>query len=133
VDAALVNQVIEVRLVDEDRVVTTVSRATLDYMYREGLARERRLRNHRGNLGLAADEEGDLFEVMRLAARLSTVDRNIVGAGRRNERLRSEIVRREAGSRPPVQVAAWRLSYDTGGETWQEETVGVSGSVAGGG
>lgn len=131
-DVAL-NQVIEARLEDEDRVIAAVSEGTLQYMYRYGLARERRLRNHMGNLGLDALEERGLFEAMRLAERLSVVDKNIVGASRRNERLRSEIVRREADCGPTVDRKAWRLLLCIGEGTCYEETVGESCSVAGGG
>jgi hypothetical protein len=130
---ALAEQVIEVRVEQEDRLIATVSHGTLDFMYRHGLARERRLRNHRGNLGLVADEERDLFEGMRLAERLSTVDKNIRGTSRRNERLRAEIVRREADRRAPGERRAWRYPFRTGGERWNEETLRVRDSVAGGG
>jgi hypothetical protein len=116
-NGTLTIRVAEVRVDCEDRVVATVSDGTLDYMYRHGLHHERRLRNHRGNLDLEAALEGDLFEVMRLAARLRAVDRNVRRASRRNERLRSEIVRRGADRRPPAgERARWFPLY-IGGET----------------
>jgi len=133
VDGALVNQVIEAKLDEEDRVIAAVTGATLEYMYRHGLAHERRLRNHSGNLSFDAVEEHDLFEAMRLAERLSAVHKNIRGASRRNERLRSEIVRREADRSPSFDRRAWRLPLYIGGERWYERAVGDSDSVAGGG
>jgi hypothetical protein len=112
----LANQVIETRVTQEDRIIAEVSEGTLAFMYRHGLAFEHRLRHHRGNLGFYADEERDLFEGMRLAERLSTVERNIRGASRRNERLRSEIVRREADCRRSPDRAAWRYPFYIGGD-----------------
>jgi hypothetical protein len=92
-----VDQVVEVRLDEEQQVIARVSEATLRYMYRYGLELEHRLRCHGRNLGYFAEDEGDLFEAMRLATRLNTVEKNIRRTGRRNERLRSELVRRESG------------------------------------
>jgi hypothetical protein len=90
-----------VRIVEEDRRLSQVSRATLSYMYEYGVNLENRLRWHRGNLRFYADEEYDLVEAMRLAGRLTNVGKNIARAGRRNERMRAEIVRREAERRDP--------------------------------
>jgi len=88
--------VAEVRIVEEDRRFARVSRSTLTYMYEYGVGLENRLRWHHGNLRFYAEEAHDLVEAMRLAGRLTSVDRNIARAGRRNERMRAEIVRREA-------------------------------------
>lgn len=127
------DHVIEATLSQEDRIVAAVSDGTLAYMYWHGLAREYRLRNHRGDLEFAREEGRDLFEGMRLAERLRTVDKNIQGAGRRNERLRSEIVRREADRGSLSCAAARPYALFTGGERWDEDIVGESGTVAGGG
>jgi hypothetical protein len=138
VEHALANQVVEARLEEEDRVIATVSGSTLEYMYRHGLARERRLRRHRGDLGFEASFEYDLVEAMRLAARLSTTERSITRASRLNERLRSEMVRREADLRPRSEEAAWRLPFvlvDRGGaerhghgatSSWEEAESGLA-------
>jgi hypothetical protein len=133
VGLALANQVIEVRVSEEDRVIATVSDGTLAYMYRHGLVREHRLRNHRGNLDFAREDERDLFEGMRLAERLSAVSRNIDGASRRNERLRSEIVRRAADGRPDREGTAWGYSLSENGWRGDDATAGGSDSVVGGG
>ncbi len=93
--------VAEVRIVEEDRRLARVSRSTLTYMYDSGVGLESRLRWHRGNLRFYADEAHDLVEAMRLAGRLTGVDRNIARAGRRNDRMRAEIVRREVERRDP--------------------------------
>ncbi len=131
-DVGFAKQVIESRLEEEDRVIATVSEGTLEYMYRYGLAHECRLRSHRGNLGFQALEEHDLFEAMRLATRLSTVEKNICRSSRRNERLRSEIVRRETDCRPSAEGRGWRFALYTGEGAWYGETGGQSNSVAGG-
>ena len=103
--------VFEARVAEEDRVIATVSAGTLEYMYRHGLARERRLRRHRGDLGFAVSEEYDLFEGMRLAERLNCTERNIVRTSRRNERLRSEMVRREADRHARDAAPVWRVPF----------------------
>ena len=86
--------VVEVRLDEESRRLGELSVSTLEYMADHGAAHELRLRHHRGNLGYAADNECDLFEAMRLSARLKRVDGNIARAGRGTERVRAELVRR---------------------------------------
>jgi hypothetical protein len=111
VQLTLADQVIEATLAEEDQVIARVSGATLAYMYREGLARERRLEHHRGDLWFAASEEHDLFEGMRLAVRLTNTERNIVRTGSRNERLRSEMVGREADRRARAEAPAWRVPF----------------------
>ena len=93
--------VAEVRVVGEDRRLERVSRSTLMYMYDYGIGLENRLRWHLGNLRFYADEAHDLVEAMRLAGRLTSVNRNIARAGRRSDRLRAEIVRREVERRDP--------------------------------
>jgi len=85
----------EVRLDEEDARLARVSASTLVYMHEYGAALEERLRWHRGNLKFLSDEEHDLFEAMRLTTRLNRVRRNIVRTGRRNERVRAELLRRE--------------------------------------
>ena len=90
----LATQVVESRLDEEDQILARVSSSTLEYMYSYGLMHEARLTWHRGNLAFLACEEHDLFEAMRLSVRLTSVDRNISRTGRRNERMRSELVRR---------------------------------------
>lgn len=105
------DQVIEVRVAEEDRVIATVSVGTLEYMYRHGLATERRLRRHRGDLGFAVSEEYDLFEGMRLAARLTSTERSIARTSGRNERLRSEMLRREADRRARDGAPVWRVPF----------------------
>lgn len=112
------SQVIEARLDEEDLVIARVSSATLAYMYRYGLAHEHRLRWHRGNLGHLAQEEHDLLEALRLAARLTRVEKNVRRADRRNERLRSEIVRREAGDRPSHERVGLRFPLYSCEGTW---------------
>lgn len=85
--------VVEIRL-QEDQRVSRVSDPTLRYMYRYGLALEARLGWHEANLVFRAEEECDLFEAMRLSARLKRVDRNIRRVARRNARMRDEFLRR---------------------------------------
>jgi hypothetical protein len=122
VDIAGPNQVTEARIDEEDQVISRVSVGTLEFMYRYGLALERRLRRHRGNLHFIAEEEHDLFEGMRLATRLKKVDRNIRRVDGRNERLRFEIVRREAQRRPAREGSGRRFSLCSGEETWNGRT-----------
>jgi hypothetical protein len=95
---------LEVRLHEESRRLASVSVSTLLYMMDYGLARERDLRRHHVNLGYQAEDEHDLFEAMRLSARLSRVETNTARAARVNERLRAELVVRDLGP----QVAAGR-------------------------
>jgi hypothetical protein len=85
---------VEVRLDEESRRLASVSVSTLLYMMDYGLARERDLARHRVYLGYVADDEHDLFEAMRLSARLNRVDGNIRRTGRANEGIRAELVRR---------------------------------------
>lgn len=84
----------EVRTDEEAQRLAQLSTATLDYMRGYGLAWEGWLRHHRGNLRFLADGEHDLFEAMRLCARLNTVSRSISRTGRRNEAIRAELLRR---------------------------------------
>lgn len=86
---------VEIRRQDDEQQLSLLSAGTLAYMYDYGLATERRLRHHRSNLSFLADEEFDLLEAMRLSSRLNRVSVNIDRAGRRNERLRAELIRRE--------------------------------------
>jgi len=89
----------EVRIDEENQRLGQVSTATLWYMYGYGVSLEDRLRWHSGNLRFLWEEEHDLLEVMRLTGRLNRVDRNIGRTGRRSERMRSELVRREIEGR----------------------------------
>lgn len=86
---------VEMRVDEESRRLGQLSVPTLEYMHCYGLARESWLRHHRGNLLFLADCEHDLFEAMRLSARLRSVDRGISGRSRMNEAIRSELVRRD--------------------------------------
>ena len=85
---------VEVRLDEESERLASVSVSTLAYMMDHGMAAERTLGRHRINLGYVADDERDLLEAMRLSERLKRVDTNIRRTGRRNERIRAEIVGR---------------------------------------
>lgn len=85
---------VEVRLEEESRRLSELSVSTLEYMMDHGVARERRLRRQRVDLGYFAEEEHDLLEAMRLSERLSRVERNISRTGRANERIRAELVGR---------------------------------------
>ena len=85
----------ETRIEEESRRLGRLSVATLDYMRDYGLAKEYWLKHHRGDLLFRADCEHDLFEAMRLSARLRSVDRNVSSTGRANEAIRAELVRRE--------------------------------------
>jgi len=96
---------LEVRLHEESRRLARVSVSTLLYMMDYGLARERDLRRHHVNLGYLAEDEHDLFEAMRLSARLKRVETNTVRTARVNERLQAELVVRnlepqDAAGRP---------------------------------
>ena len=86
--------VVETRVEEESRRLGELSVSTLEYIADHGIAKELRLRHHRGNLGFLAEEEHDLLEAMRLSARLNRVDVNIARTGRANERVRAELVRR---------------------------------------
>ncbi len=96
---------LEVRLHEDSQRLASVSVSTLLYMMDYGLARERDLRRHYVNLGYLAEDEHDLFEAMRLSARLNRVETNTARTARVNERLRAELVVRDL--RP--QDAAERL------------------------
>jgi len=85
---------VEVRVERQDDRIARVSAAGLVYMYRCGVALEERLRYHRRALGWVAAEEYDLFEGMRLSTRIGTVDGNIRRTARRNDRMRTEFLRR---------------------------------------
>ncbi len=91
----LETQVVEVRVDEEDRILARVSEPTLRYMHDYGVALEGWLRHHHGNLEFLAEEERDLFEGMRLTRRLERVEGNITRTGRRNERIRAELMKRE--------------------------------------
>ena len=89
----------EVRTDEESRRLALLSTETLDYMRGYGLAWERWLRHHRGNLVFQADTEYDLFEAMRLSTRLKSVGKSISRTGRRNEAIQAELLRRELGAK----------------------------------
>jgi len=93
---------LEVRWHEESRRLADVSVSTLLYMMDYGLARERDLRRHHLNLGYLAEDEHDLFEAMRLSARLNRVETNTARAARVNERLRAELVVRDLGPQDAV-------------------------------
>ena len=100
---------VEIRLDEERRRLAVVSVSTLLYMMDYGLARERNLGRHRIDLDYLAEEEYDLFEAIRLSARLRRVDTNVVRIARRNERLRAELIVRDlrpedAAGRPRTWV-----------------------------
>ena len=101
---------LEVRLHEESRRLASVSVSTLLYMMDYGLARERDLRRHHVNLGYLAEDEHDLFEAMRLSARLSRVETNTARTARCNERLRAELVVRNPGSQDAAG-RAWSWVY----------------------
>lgn len=111
-------QVIEAGLDEEDQAVSRVSAPTLMYMYGYGLGLERRLHSHRGNLGHLASEEYDLFEAMKLSSRLRNVGVNISRAGRRNETMRCEIVRREVDGERSDETRSRPFALYIGGGTW---------------
>lgn len=93
---------LEVRWHEESQWLADVSVSTLLYMMDYGLARERDLRRHHLNLGYLAEDEHDLFEAMRLSARLNRVETNTARAARVNERLRAELVVRDLGPQDAV-------------------------------
>ena len=96
---------------EESRRLASVSVSTLLYMMDYGLARERDLRRHHVNLGYLAEDEHDLFEAMRLSARLKRVERNTARTARVNERLRAELVVRDLGPEDAVgRPRAWVYS-----------------------
>jgi hypothetical protein len=111
------DQVIEARLDEEDQAVSRVSTPTLMYMYRYGVALECRLRSHRGNLEHVAGEEYDLFEGMKLSSRLRNVGQNISRTGRRNDAMRSELVRRQADEDRSDRTRSTPFALYMGGET----------------
>ncbi len=85
----------EIRLDEVSQRLAAVSVSTLLYMMDYGLSREQDLGRHRIDLGYLAEEEHDLVEAIRLSARLSRVDANVVRIARVNERLRAELVVRD--------------------------------------
>ena len=102
---------LEVRLHEESRRLASVSVSTLLYMMDFGLARERDLRRHHVNLRYLAEDEYDLFEAMRLSARLNRVETNTARTARVNERLRSELVVRDLGPEDAAgQPRSWVYS-----------------------
>lgn len=84
----------EVRPVRQQRRYARLSTATLQYMLDYGISREAWLHWQRGLLGFYAEEEGDLYEAMRLSERLNRVDRNVDRVAEENEHLRTELVAR---------------------------------------
>ena len=102
---------VEIRLHEENQRLATVSVSTLLYMMEYGLSREQHLERHRIDLGYLAEEEHDLFEAIRLSARLRRVDANVVRIARMNERLRAELVVRGPGPKDATErPRAWVYS-----------------------
>jgi hypothetical protein len=102
---------LEVRWHEESQWLADVSVSTLLYMMDYGLARERDLRRHHLNLGYLAEDEHDLFEAMRLSARLNRVETNTARTARVNERLRAELVVRDLGPQDAVgRPRSWAYS-----------------------
>jgi hypothetical protein len=101
---------------EEARKLTELSPSTLMYMIVHGQALERWLRHHRIELGYRAEEEYDLLEAMRLSARLSRVESNIVRTGRVNAGIRAELLRRGARERKSAPMrpvgAVWGFTTD---------------------
>lgn len=85
---------VEERIDEDEQRFRELSSATLNYMHGYGVAWESWLRHHRGNLIFVANNEHDLFEAMRLSSRLNSIEGNIAKTGRRNERIRSELLSR---------------------------------------
>ncbi len=93
--------VAEVRSSEAAKHLASLSSATICYMHDHGLALERRLRHHEVNLEYAAEDEGDLYEAMRLSERLGRVEVNLIRVEQRNDNLQAEIVARELAGNPP--------------------------------
>jgi hypothetical protein len=85
----------ERRVAEERSEYARVSAVTLRYMWDAALALEAWLRWHGRNLLAASQEEYDLYEAMRLSARLSSVRTNTGRLERQIDGLRAELVRRE--------------------------------------
>jgi hypothetical protein len=91
--------VAEYRIEENRQEFAGVSVPTLLYMRDRSDALEARLRWHGMNLEWVAAEEHDLYEAMRLSARLTNITGNAAQAGRRSERLRAELLRRQVPDR----------------------------------
>ena len=88
---------VEVRQDEEGQRLAQASVSTLFYMMDYGLAKEQALGRQRIDLGYFVEDECGLLEAMRLSERLNRVETNIRRTGRRNERIRAEIVGRQSG------------------------------------
>jgi len=86
--------------VEEDRQdLARLSVGTLAYMRDRSESLEARLRHHGVSLEWLASEEHDLYEAMRLSVRLTSVRANTARAGRRCDRIRAELLRRQIPDR----------------------------------
>jgi len=91
--------VAECRVEEDRQELARLSVGTLVYMRDRGEALEARLRYHGVSLEWLAAEEHDLYEAMRLSVRLTNVRANTTRAGRRCDRIRAELLRRELPDR----------------------------------
>ncbi len=85
---------VEVWVDEEEEALAALSTATLEYMHGYWSGFGGWLKHHYGNLRFLAEEERDLFEAMRLSARLTRVESNMSRVGRRAERLRAVLTAR---------------------------------------
>lgn len=95
----LVPGVAECRVEEDRQELARLSVGTLAYMRDRGEALEARLRYHGVSLEWLASEEHDLYEAMRLSARLTNVRANTARAERRCDRIRAEMLRRQIPDR----------------------------------
>jgi hypothetical protein len=89
----------ECRIEEDRQALARVSVPTLVYMRDRSEELEARLRWHRTNLEWLASDEHDLYEAMRLSARLTNTRVNAARAGRHSERIRAELLRRQLPGR----------------------------------
>lgn len=92
-------RVAEYRVEEGHQELRAISVPTLVYMRDRSEALEARLRWHGANLEWLASDEHDLYEAMRLSARLKNVKVNTARAGQRSDRIRAELLRRQLSGR----------------------------------
>jgi len=105
----------EVRIDEERSVYARLSASTLRYMWEAGEALGAWLRWHGGNLVVAAAEEPDLYEAIRLSARLMDGRASTARVERGVEGLRAELLRRELREDARAREHAFLALQDGGG------------------
>jgi hypothetical protein len=99
VETLLRPPVAEYRIERSRQELARLSVPTLLYMRDRSQALESRLKWHGTNLECLASDEYDIYEAMRLSARLNNIRVNTERAGKQSDRIRGELVRRQLRDR----------------------------------